>query len=219
MNEIINTTLLGLFFGIFGTTIGGIIGINIKNTSNKELSFILNLAAGLMVSIVCFELIPEALEISNIFIILVGTIWGVIVMIFCDIIVNKKINKKNSNKSSLLKTGITVGIGLAIHNFPEGLAIGTGFEASAKLGFSLCLAIAIHDVPEGISMSVPMKNGGMKVSKVLFYTVLSGITTGLGAVFGAILGEISTNAIAICLSLAAGAMLYIASRRINSRIK
>ena len=60
-------------------------------------------------------------------------------------------------------------------------------------------------------MAVPMKNGGMKVSKVIFYVVLSGITTGIGAFFGAIVGSISEAVIAICLSFAAGAMLYIVS--------
>ncbi len=212
MSELLKTTLLGLFFGTFGTTIGGIIGIKFKNTSNKFLSFILELAAGLMVSIVCFELIPEALEIAGVGSVFIGIFIGVIVMIFCDNVVNKKYNTRSYNKNSLLKTGIIVGIGLAIHNFPEGLAIGSGFEASPKLGLSLALAIALHDVPEGISMSVPMKSGGMKTSKALLYTAISGVTTGIGAFFGAILGGISESIIAICLSFAAGAMLYIASR-------
>ena len=60
-------------------------------------------------------------------------------------------------------------------------------------------------------MAVPMKNGGMKKSKVIFYVVLSGITTGIGAFFGAIVGSISQEIIAICLSFATGAMLYIVS--------
>lgn len=60
-------------------------------------------------------------------------------------------------------------------------------------------------------MAVPMKNGGMKITKVIFYVVLSGITTGIGAFFGAIIGSISEQVIAICLSFAAGAMLYIVS--------
>ena len=60
-------------------------------------------------------------------------------------------------------------------------------------------------------MAVPMKNGGMKKSKVIFYVVLSGVTTGIGAFFGAIIGNISQEIIAICLSFAAGAMLYIVS--------
>ena len=60
-------------------------------------------------------------------------------------------------------------------------------------------------------MAVPMKNAGMKKSKVIFYVVLSGVTTGIGAFFGAIIGNISQEIIAICLSFAAGAMLYIVS--------
>lgn len=60
-------------------------------------------------------------------------------------------------------------------------------------------------------MSVPMKNGGMKPLKVIIFVILSGITTGLGAFFGALIGNISEDIIAICLAFAAGAMLYIVS--------
>lgn len=167
-----------------------------------------------MISIVCFDLIPEALEISGISLILLGIIIGVICMIVCDVLVQEKFNnkeRKSANTNSLLKTGIIVSIGLALHNFPEGLAIGSGFGASLKLGYSLALAILLHDIPEGVSMAVPMKNGGMKKTKVIFYVILSGITTGIGAFFGALVGTISQEIIAICLSFAAGAMLYIVS--------
>ena len=213
MEHLIKTTLLGLFFGTFGTTLGGILGITFKKSSNKFLSFILSVASGLMTAIVCFELIPEALEISNISTVLCGIIFGIILMILCDMIVEKKFNYMNSNdkKGNLLKTGIIVSIGLAIHNFPEGLAIGSGFEASITLGYSLAIAIALHDIPEGISMAVPMKNGGMSPIRVIFYVILSGITTGIGAFFGAIVGGISETIIALCLAFAAGAMLYIVS--------
>lgn len=135
-------------------------------------------------------------------------------MIFCDNFIKRILNKKYKAKeknSSLLKTGIIVGIGLAIHNFPEGLAIGSGFESSMKLGFALAIAILLHDIPEGISMSVPMKNGGMSKTRVIMLTLLSGITTGIGAFFGALIGEISVDIIGICLAFAAGAMLYIVS--------
>lgn len=60
-------------------------------------------------------------------------------------------------------------------------------------------------------MAVPMKNGGMKKTKIIYYVILSGVTTGIGAFLGAIVGSISTSVIAICLSFAAGAMLYIVS--------
>ena len=154
MEEIIQTTILGLFFGTFGTTIGGIIGVTFKNPTNKFLSFILQFAAGLMSAIICFDLIPEAMEISTISDVFIGILIGIATMICCDNIVKKMYSKKEKKQNnSLLKTGIIVGIGLAIHNFPEGLAIGSGFESSIKLGYSLALAIALHDIPEGIFRS------------------------------------------------------------------
>lgn len=149
MNEILKTTLIGLFFGTFGTTIGGIIGITLKRTSNKFLSFILSFASGLMLAIVCFDLIPEAMEISSIINVIAGIVLGIIAMIFCDILVQRKFSTNViQNKSNLLKTGIIVSIGLALHNFPEGLAIGSGFGASITLGYSLAIAICLHDIPE-----------------------------------------------------------------------
>lgn len=45
MEYLLKTTLIGLFFGTFGTTLGGILGVTFKNTSNKFLSFILSLAS------------------------------------------------------------------------------------------------------------------------------------------------------------------------------
>ncbi len=212
MMQIIKTTLVGLFFGTFGTTLGGILGITFNKTSNKFLSTILSFASGLMMAVICFDLIPEALEIGSILNTILGILFGIIVMIFCDILVEKKFNhSRATNSNSMLKTGVIVSIGLAIHNFPEGLAIGSGLEASIALGINLAIAICFHDIPEGISMAVPMKSGGMKKSKIIFYVILSGITTGIGAFFGAIVGKISETVISICLSFAAGAMLYIVS--------
>ncbi len=60
-------------------------------------------------------------------------------------------------------------------------------------------------------MAVPMKNGGMKIYKIMIYVILSGLATGVGALIGSIIGKVSEEIIAICLSFAAGAMLYIVS--------
>ena len=126
-----------------------------------------------MTSIICFELIPESLNISNLAVTIIGIILGILVMIICDLIVDNYFNKSgkivinnikikqkgknkifnNINENNLLKTGIIVSIGLAIHNFPEGLAIGSGYEASVRLGLSLAIAICFHDIPEGIFQS------------------------------------------------------------------
>ena len=60
-------------------------------------------------------------------------------------------------------------------------------------------------------MAIPMKNGGMSKIKALSYTILSGVTTGIGAFFFFVVGQVSQGLISICLAIAAGAMLYIVS--------
>ncbi len=60
-------------------------------------------------------------------------------------------------------------------------------------------------------MAVPLKNGGMTAKTAVIYTALSGVTTGIGACIGALIGIISESLISFSLSFAAGAMLYIVS--------
>ena len=179
MENLTRVGLLGLAFGMLGTTTGGIIGSLIKINSPKFLGFILEFAGGLMTAIICFDLIPDALNLSNISITLIGIIIGIISMIFCDNVIKSTNKIKTTNK--LFKTGIIVFLGLTIHNFPEGLAIGSGFSASESLGLSLAIAICIHDIPEGISIALPLKKGGMNALKAIIITAISGITTGIGA--------------------------------------
>ena len=104
-----------------------------------------------MLAIICFDLIPEAIKLSKIINNLIGITLGIITMIICDIAVQNKFNSKKvniNNASSLLKTGIIVSIGLALHNLPKRLPIGSSFGASLTLGYSLAIAICLHDIPE-----------------------------------------------------------------------
>ncbi len=222
MKEMISIMLIGAFFGTFGTTIGGIIGIINKNDTDKFISFVLSLSAGLMFSVVSFELIPESLIIGDISITIVAILLGIFCITICDIFVKKKIEineykvnfsekykKEVMDKKRFIKTGIIIALGLGIHNFPEGIAIGSGMDISRELGIALAITICLHDIPEGISMAVPLKKGGMKHRKILIYILLSGMITGIGALIGGIVGKISNEVISMCLSFASGAMIYI----------
>ena len=134
MNRVGYISILGMIFGMLGTTLGGIFGAITNIKSQKIINFVLSLSAILMLFIIYFDLVPESLKFVNYGGTLLGIGFGIILMIFCNNIVNKKISSVGENKLNLLKVGIVIGIGLCIHNFPEGLAIGSGFGASTKLG-------------------------------------------------------------------------------------
>ncbi len=211
MGQILKIAIIGLISGITGTGIGGLIAFFVdKNISNRLLSTILEFSAGLMTSVVCFELIPEATKIAGLNLTMIGVILGVLIIIFIDDVVKQlSIVKNTGGNSNLLRAGILVSIGLALHNLPEGFAVGSGFEASVSLGITLTVVIAIHDIPEGIAMALPMKIGGFSAVKAFLLTILSGVPMGLGALIGAALGHISQQFVAICLGFAGGAMLYV----------
>ena len=208
--DLLEIMLIGLFSGIIGTGSGGLAAFFITNISNRFLSVILEFSAGLMTSVVCFELIPEAFQLGGIFLTTCSIFAGVFSLIVIEGIIKKAdFIKKGSSKSSILRTGILTAIGIALHNFPEGFAVGSGFEASTGLGLTITLVILIHDIPEGIATAVPLRAGGFSKRRSFFLTVLSGVPMGFGALIGGMLGGISNVFIALCLGFAAGAMLYI----------
>ncbi|SHJ65328.1 ZIP family metal transporter [Paramaledivibacter caminithermalis] len=209
MNNIFYITFIGFFVGVIGTGVGGILAIGLGKPSNRLLSFILGFSAGIMLAIVCFDLLPEAFQRGNLYISSIGIAMGVIMIIIFDEIIHKHKGNKYHHKKSFVKMGALIGLGVALHNFPEGLAIGSGFMATKELGMGIAIVIALHNIPEGISMAAPMRVGGMSKFKAVLYTWLVGLPMGIGALIGSVLGEISEVFIAFCLAFSGGTMLYI----------
>ncbi len=209
MKHLLWITLLGLVSGLAGTGLGGLSAFFIEKTSNRIMSTILEFSAGLMTAVVCFELLPEAFRLGGTIYTFAGILSGIIVIISIEnVLKSSKIFKKNSS-SSLLRAGVLMSIAIALHNLPEGFAVGSGFKASISLGVTITAIIVIHDIPEGIAMAIPMRAGGFSKIKAFSFTLLSGVPMGLGAFLGAALGEISSLLTASCLGFAGGAMLYI----------
>lgn len=205
MNTVSLISLYGLLFGLLGTTLGGIIGIIINPKSKNYLNYILSFTSGLMLSIICFELIPESIFSANILYTLIGLLVGIFFMYIINLITNKEFNFF----SPILKTSFIIFVGLTLHNLPEGISIGAGFVQSQTLGLSLGFAILLHDIPEGILVASPMRASGVSKTKSLILTIISGLSTGIGAFIGANISQINEKFISLSLSFAAGAMLYI----------
>ena len=210
MGYLIKVTLIGLISGMAGTSIGGLMAFFVKKVNRRFISSVLEFSAGLMTSVVCFKLIPEAFKFGGIKLTFFGVFLGVATILLVEeLLARARFIKAKKQNSGLLRAGIVMAIGIALHNFPEGFAVGSGFEASLSLGIMITAVIIIHDIPEGIAMAVPMKAGGFTSKKAFALTALSGVPMGLGALLGAIIGGISEKFIGACLGFAAGAMLYV----------
>lgn len=196
---------LGFISGCLGTVLGGVIALFIKSDSKKIYTFILEFAGGLMFSVVCFELLPESMHVSNIVISLIGFLVGCFLMMLLE----DSIYKINNNLNKNYLMGIMIFLSIAIHNFPEGLAIGASYNISQAIGYSIFLAILLHDIPEGMGIVLPMKKAVNKNIGLLLYPFISGIPTAIGAGIGYYIGQISNNIIGFSLSFAAGVMMYV----------
>ncbi|HOE56088.1 MAG TPA: ZIP family metal transporter [Bacillota bacterium] len=209
MNRLFAVTCIGFLCGTIGTGLGGILTIILGNPTKRFMAVLLGFTSGIMISVVCFDLLPEAFNIGGLFISLAGIVLGVGIILIIEQFIPEGTSRKPGEDLDFIRSGILLGIGIAIHNFPEGLAVGSGFAASNNLGLGLAAIIGIHDMPEGIAMAVPLRIGGTNRIRILLYTVLAGIPMGLGAFVGELLGQISPEFICLCLSFAGGAMLYI----------
>jgi ZIP family zinc transporter len=215
--------------GICGTGLGGLVAVLLYRRSSGNMTcWMLSFAGGVMTSIVCFGLVPEAFDLANIVIGVSGLMMGVAIIMILSRIVDKLTEMKGDklkihetheelyhesriihSSSQMLRSGMLMLMAIGLHNIPEGLAIGAGGSHNFRLGALLALMIAVHNIPEGMAIASPLLSGGIKRRKALFLTALSGAPTLLGGIIGKFIGNISDYAVAISLSAAGGAMLYI----------
>ncbi len=230
--------------GVLGTGFGGVIGAVLQKDSNRTVSLLLSFAAGVMLSVVCFDLVTEAIATNVGIGVVIGAIaLGVVIIYLLNYLIDHKTNPevphvdanhpktaddlnelihsdhleqhyaKNDSKFSLFIAGIVMASAIALHNVPEGMTIGASYAVgdSAFNSASLILAVLIglHNIPEGMAVSVPLISGGMKKTKAVLVTALSGVPTVLGALLGYWIGEIGALGLAMSLGFASGAMLYV----------
>ncbi|MGI6596234.1 MAG: ZIP family metal transporter [bacterium] len=212
LSPVFTITAIGTLAGIAGTGLGGLITVIAGNRRGRTLSFVLAFSGGIMLAVVFADLLPEALRLGGVRVSLVGLLLGVALLLLLDLYLPHSHFLSidcQSQQGRFMQSSILLGIGIAMHNFPEGLAIGAGYAVSEHLGLGLALIIAIQNVPEGMAMGGPMKAACIDDKHILLWSCLAGVPMGVGAWSGAVLGAVSPAMLSLALGLAAGAMLYI----------
>jgi len=221
-----NIIFLSFLAGVIGMGLGGLITAVFGTRTEKMISIFLSLAGGVMVSIVLLELIPEAVEYSNVWVAVIGLVLGAIMVLVLNYIVDRISKTKDAKihetyteffhagemvgrKKGLIRSGMIMVFAIALHNIPEGLAMGAAGYHDAALGLTLAIMIGLHNIPEGMAISAPLVSGGFSKVKTLVIVMLTGATTLVGTIAGVFIGGISYLALALSFAMAGGAMLYV----------
>jgi len=193
-----------------GQTLGCLLGL-IKKPKRTVLYGSLAFAASMMLGISFFQLIPEAIEITPFYLVAISFFLGIVIMWIVDRSlphINPELMKKE--KPSVKRSVTMLVIGIALHNIPEGLAIGVGFALSPTLGIMVALGIAVQDVPENVATIVPLYGLTRKRMKSFIITTGTILFEVLGFIFGyCFLKEAPSSLLGALLALAAGFMAYI----------
>lgn len=228
-------TLAGL-----STAIGSTIAYFIRRPSGLHLALTLGFSAGVMIYISFGELLTTAVDEVGLATANLAFFIGIAFLAILDIAIpheyqqervqesHSSVAERNNSgqekatelsplhragrSSILMRAGVLTAIGIAIHNFPEGLAV---FASAAAGDVSLALivasAVALHNIPEGISVSVPIMEATGSRRRAFLYSLSAGLAEPVGALLGyaLLLPFLTPTLLHALLAFAAGVMVYI----------
>ena len=157
------------------TGIGSAIALMVHHTNKKFLTFALGFSAGIMLYVSFVEIMPEAhdailMEVAEKTAawITTGAFFGGIVLVgLIDALVPGYENPHEISMISnlenpvpseirLYRMGLFTALAIAVHNFPEGLAVFFSALSDQSLGVVIATTIALHNIPEGMAVAVPV---------------------------------------------------------------
>ena len=216
----------GLLIPFAGTTLGAACVFFMRNNLGEMVQRALTgFAAGVMVAASIWSLLLPAMEQAAdmgrwSFVPAVVGFWlGIFFLLGLDRLIphlHRGSAEAEGIKSSLGKTTMLT-LAVALHNIPEGMAVGavyagwlygdSGITLAGALALSL--GIAIQNFPEGAIISMPLVGAGVPRRKAFRYGLLSGIVEPVGAAVTILLTSLVTPILPYILAFAAGAMIYV----------
>jgi ZIP family zinc transporter len=219
-----------LIAGPLGTGLGAVAIAAFRSIKPSTLNGSLGGAAGVMLAATVFSLLLPALDAGRAssqsyaigaIEVIVGFAIGALAMGLAHRIVPhehevKGLEGPTSKRASRL---LLLVIAVAIHNAPEGMAVGVGAASGdADLAAALIVGIGIQNMPEGLAVAVAMVATGASRAKAIAIAFATGLVEVLGAIIaGAAVGFFS-QLLVFALAFAAGAMLFVITHEVIPEI-
>lgn len=216
MSVYLQAVLIALAVGAGGTALGACGALVLRSPAKRLSSALLGLAGGIVLALVVLDMIPEAWEMGGAGPFIAGFAAGIVVLAYILVKTHgdhaHDADPEQIARHGLLRTGLLLAAGMAVHNLPQGIALGAGLEADYIVG--LAVLLFLHNIPEGMAMAIPLRIGHISTGKIFAVAVLTAVPTVAGALLGAAVSEISAAFIGASMAFAAGAMLYLTLREL-----
>jgi len=216
MTDTILTAFLFSLIAGLSTGLGSLVAFFIKDFKHRHLSVLMGFSAGVMIQISFMELLFSAVVETGFLIANISFFLGIATIAAIEFLIpheyeEEKLTDKEKKDKRLMKTGLLVSAGIAIHNFPEGIITLFGTIKDPHLGLVLLIAIALHNIPEGISVSTPIYYATKNRKKAFLWSLLSGISEPIGAIIGffVLFPFINPFVLNMALAFVAGIMVFI----------
>ncbi len=229
MNIADNLILFGFLGSLaagFGTAVGAAGVFSLRQLSVRSEDLLLASAAGVMLAAAFFSLIEPGLAVGEL---RTGRAWQAAVLVIVGIALGAVllalvhhfaphehfISGREGPESARLGRIWLFVIAIALHNFPEGMAVGVGFAGGdLTSGLPLAIGIGLHNIPEGLTVAVALRSVGYTRSTAFWVAVLTGLVQPVGGLLGATAVWAAEPLLPVILGFAAGAMLFIISHEI-----
>lgn len=178
MGSIGTLILVTTIAGAVGTGLGGIIGALFKKDSSRTVSLLLSFAGGVMISIVCFDLVLGAIDTkTNIYIIILTILSGVIIVYLLNYLIDKRTNPEVPHiDANHPQTADALDELIHSNHLNEHIKKNDNKMSLFVAGVVMACAIALHNVPEGMTIGASFANtDGMLVNSALVLAVLIGL--------------------------------------------
>ena len=154
MSAIGNLLLVTFIAGVVGTGVGGLIGALLQKESNRVVSLLLSFAAGVMLSVVCFDLVVEAIETNTgIYTVVFSIALGVAATYILNYIIDKKTTPEIAHiDASHPKTADDLDELIHSDHLEHHVQKKDNKFSLFVAGIVMACAIALHNVPEGMTI-------------------------------------------------------------------
>lgn len=210
MNNLLFSTLIGLGVGGVGIGLGGVAAYGIGQYANKIIGLLFAGCAGMILSILGLELLPESIATGGFIPTVIGIVIGILVIVRVEHLFHRIVIITDNPRSSLfIQSGILLALGVAIHNFPVGFAMGAGLANKSEIGMDLATIMLFHNLPEGFAISLPLIIGGLGGSIIPIIAAIVSLPAGLGALFGSSFQRVNPGLLSGLFGLAIGTIFYV----------